>query len=77
MTVQELIEKLKSIEDKSMKVVVQYRDEGGDYDGVDVDIRGDISEETVDYVTEETDEFYNGVRVSRVVDVKKETVLVL
>lgn len=47
MTVQELIEKLQSVEDKSMKVVVQYRDDGGDYAGVDEDIRLNIMDDEV------------------------------
>lgn len=38
MTVKELIESLKSIENQDAQVVVQYRDEGGDYNGVDEDV---------------------------------------
>lgn len=37
MTVGELIEELKKF-DKNLKVVVQFRDDGGEYNGVDEDI---------------------------------------
>lgn len=37
MTVGELIEKLKKF-DKNLKVEVQFRDDGGDYNGTDEDI---------------------------------------
>lgn len=38
MTVQELIEELKKLP-QDMPVVVQYRDDGGCYDGYDEDVR--------------------------------------
>jgi hypothetical protein len=40
MTVQELIDRLSQFP-KDMKVVVQYRDDGGDYNGIDDEVRAE------------------------------------
>lgn len=48
MTVAELIKELEAIHAEygdDMKVVVQYRDEGGDYIGVDEDVYRGVDEE--------------------------------
>ena len=48
MTVAELIKELEAIRTKygdDMKVVVQYRDEGGDYYGVDEDVYRGVDED--------------------------------
>lgn len=48
MTIAELIKELEAIRTKygdDMKVVVQYRDEGGDYYGVDEDVYRGVDED--------------------------------
>ena len=53
MTVAELIKELEAIRAEygdDMKVVVQYRDEGGDYLGVDEDVYRGVDEEACEVV---------------------------
>lgn len=53
MTVAELIKELEAVRTEwgdDMKVVVQYRDSGGDYSGVDEDVYRGVDEEAREVV---------------------------